>query len=164
MILREANKHDTPQIIALVKAGLREFGFRYAPESSESDLLDIHQSYAAAGGTFLVILDDHQLVATGALKKIDKLRYKIRKMYVDQAYRGQGFGRQILEALLQVAHDRGAQSVRLETSRRMKAAIRLYQRFGFKEVTTSAESPRCDICMVLDLSKRALSGGNNKPS
>lgn len=41
MEIHIANNRDTREIIALVKEGLQEFGFKYEPQTSEADLLDI---------------------------------------------------------------------------------------------------------------------------
>src|SRR5680860_942530 len=93
MKIRTANNTDRDNIVQLVKDGLKEFGFDYSPETSESDLLDIEREYIKNGGTFLVLENKkNELIATGALKKLSNNQYKIRKMYVSKSHRRKGYG------------------------------------------------------------------------
>ena len=95
MNIRYATNNDRAKIIRLVKATLNEFGFKYAPDTSESDLQNIDKEYKMQGGVFLIMEDDKQeLIATGALKKEGVGIFKIRKMYVRLADRKKGYGRE----------------------------------------------------------------------
>jgi ribosomal protein S18 acetylase RimI-like enzyme len=92
--------------------------------------------------------DHKELIATGALKKIDDRTYKIRKMYVGEAHRKKGHGKEILSKLLEIAQGKGAETIVLETSESMVAAQNLYKKFGFRESEQKSVSPRCDITMI----------------
>ncbi|MEQ9467930.1 MAG: GNAT family N-acetyltransferase [Ekhidna sp.] len=151
MNIRKANKEDTNAIVSLVKEGLSGFGFDYSARTSEADLNDIEEAYTNNGGSFLIIEDEGELVATGALKKISDGIFKIRKMYVQKRYRNQGYGKKILESLLQEASNKKAKVINLETSKLMKSAIALYRSYGFEESEGKAESPRCDMLMTKKL-------------
>lgn len=56
----------------------------------------------------------------------------MRHLYVDRAYRGQGIGRALMEAMLATARRWHARCVWLETQDVNYAAIQFYQRLGFK--------------------------------
>jgi len=149
MNIRKAGKNDQENIVRLVKNGLKEFGFTYSPQTSEADLKNIDREYFQNDGVFLIMVNDRkELIATGALKKIDDRTYKIRKMYVANTHRKKGYGKEILTNLLQIAESKGAESVLLETSKSMVAAKNLYKKFGFTESAEQPASPRCDITMV----------------
>ncbi|NER14496.1 GNAT family N-acetyltransferase [Leptobacterium flavescens] len=152
MIIRAATNKDREQIVELVLKGLSEFDFDYAKNSSEADLEDIEASYTNAGGLFLIFENGSSVMATGALKNEGEGLFKIRKMYVSNSYRGQGYGRQMLEELIREAGRRNARKIILETSYKMEAAIGLYHSYGFKTVKGPIESPRCDIRMELEYS------------
>ena len=154
MKTREANNDDIEKITHLVKEGLQDFGFTYAPKTSEADLMDIQSEYFKEGGTFLILEDDQQqLCAIGALKKLSPGIFKIRKMYVAHKYRGKGYGERILLKLIQEARYKNAKQIILETSHKMKAAINLYQKHGFEEVDLQSESPRCDMTLMKSMSQ-----------
>tara|TARA_R110002072_G_scaffold106447_2_gene232485 strand:+ start:28423 stop:28908 length:486 start_codon:yes stop_codon:yes gene_type:complete len=152
MNIRNATHKDRTKIIRLVTTILKEFGFEYSPDTSELDLQNINQEYFENGGAFLIMEDySRKLIATGALKRIDKGYFKIRKMYVHKAYRGKGYGKEILISLLKVAQNKGAKSIVLETCNTMVAAQNLYKSFGFLTTDQKPVSPRCDIVMIKEV-------------
>ncbi|MGB5819002.1 MAG: GNAT family N-acetyltransferase [Saonia sp.] len=149
MNIRDATHRDTNNIIQLVKTVLKEFGFQYSPDTSESDLMNIHQEYLDNEGAFLIMEDNaHTLIATGALKKIGDGCFKIRKMYVHKLHRRNGYGKEILIRLIEIALKKGATTIVLETSALMISAQNLYASFGFEVIAKKPTSPRCDITMV----------------
>jgi len=150
MKLRNAQPEDINAIIRLVKEGLKEFGFVYSPKTSEADIEHFVETYSKNDGAFIVIEQGNELIATGALLRVSEGKYKIRKMYVAIAFRNQGLGKKILEALLKEAKLKKANEVVLETSKMMTAAISLYRSYGFKEIDQKPESPRCDVVMRLE--------------
>lgn len=56
---------------------------------------------------------------------------EIKRMYVRPGNRGSGFGRRILETLIDHARGRGITLLRLETGVHQREAIRLYESLGF---------------------------------
>ncbi|NAY91077.1 GNAT family N-acetyltransferase [Muricauda sp. JGD-17] len=146
MNIRAYHKNDKENIIQLVKGGLAEFGFEYSQETSESDLANVESEYFGNNGTFVILENDNrELLAVGAIKEVEKRTFKIRKMYVAKNQRGKGFGKVILDYLLQTAKEKGAKKVVLETSTLMTSAIGLYKKFGFKKTYERPSSPRCDF-------------------
>lgn len=133
----------------LVKRSLLEFNLEYKPESSEKDLQDIEGTYMNAGGTFEVIESDRfEIIGTVALFKIDDKTAKLRKMYVDKRFRGAGLGKVLMDRALSKAEELQFEDIILETVHDMKAAIRLYKSYGFREIDGfTADSPRCDVIM-----------------
>tara|TARA_R110002124_G_scaffold251205_3_gene416408 strand:+ start:17842 stop:18309 length:468 start_codon:yes stop_codon:yes gene_type:complete len=152
MNIRNANHRDRNKIIRLVKTILKEFEFECCPYTSESDLHNLNGEYFENDGAFPIAEDDsNQLIATGALKRIDVGYFKIRKMYVDKAYRGKGYGKEILISLLEVTRKKGSTTIVLETCDVMVAAKNLYKSFGFKVTDQKPSSPRCDITMIKEI-------------
>lgn len=62
----------------------------------------------------------------------DGLECYLAELYVVPARRGQGRGRALLEAALELARERGADHVELNTSADDVAARALYERLGFR--------------------------------
>jgi ribosomal protein S18 acetylase RimI-like enzyme len=152
-IIRNGTNSDTFAIVDLVSKTLSEFGLEFSPNTSESDLIDIEKTYTESGGAFMVIeTPNNKLIGTVALLKIDAATCKLRKMYVDQAYRGKGLGEQLLEMAIKKAEDLQFTSIVLETVHSMKAAINLYKKHGFiASCGIAISSPRCDMVMVKEL-------------
>ncbi|MGV3615042.1 MAG: GNAT family N-acetyltransferase [Fimbriimonas sp.] len=147
-MLRQASNADLPEIVRLATDCLAEFG--YAPDfaTSEADLVDLEATY---GGAFFVVEEDGCLLATGGVLPVSDGTFKVRKMYVHREARGRGQGRMMLSRLVEEARARGARRVVLETTEAMTAAQRMYERFGFRVVSGTPTSPRCDRVYELDL-------------
>ncbi|GAH09307.1 unnamed protein product [marine sediment metagenome] len=61
-------------------------------------------------------------------------------MYIRPNYRGNGYGKKILELLLKKGEEFGFSSIRLDTGEFMTAAHRVYRSAGFQECERYLES------------------------
>jgi GNAT superfamily N-acetyltransferase len=61
-------------------------------------------------------------------------------MYIRPDYRGNRFGSQLLIKLIEKAKEYGYSRIRLDSAKFMKSAHRLYQIYGFTEITPYEES------------------------
>ncbi len=94
-------------------------------------------------GIFLVIVDDGEVVGTGSIKRLNEDICELKRMWILRAYRAQGWGKVIAEALLQFARAAGYGRAWLEVyDRQLQArAIAFYQALGFYEIPPYKESP-----------------------
>lgn len=76
---------------------------------------------------------DGELLAIGALKRLDDEHGEVKSMHTAESARGRGIGRAMLEHLLGVARARGYRRVSLETgaTAAFAPARALYERAGF---------------------------------
>ena len=152
MKLRAASNQDRPAIERLVFGVLKEFGLSPDPGVSDADLRDIEAAYLRSGGMFDVLVSGAgEIVGSIGLYPVSKSTCELRKMYLDPSIRGQGHGRRLLEHALARARQLGFSRVTLETANVLKAAISLYEGYGFKEYTPDHKSCRCDRAYYLDL-------------
>jgi putative acetyltransferase len=150
--LREWQRADAAAVRQLVAESLPQFGFQPDPGGSEADLEDIEAAYFSRGGAFYVIANaEGEIIGTAGFLRVDGATCKLRKMYVRRDHRGRGLGRVLLAHVLGRAAALGYEHVILETSRRMTAAVSLYERAGFRRVDLLPASARCDTTYRLDL-------------
>jgi putative acetyltransferase len=114
---------------AVIAEGCFEF-FGQAPLAFE-DMDDISANYAGPSGTFLVLIDDGQVVGTGAIRRLDDQTCELKRMWFLPPYRGKGYGTKMSELLLGFARSAGYKRVRLDTAPELESATKLYQRLGF---------------------------------
>ena len=76
----------------------------------------------------------------GALRQIREKAGEIKRMYIRQRYRGKGYGKALLQQLLQKAKEFGYNSVYLDSGRFMTAAHKLYLSSGFIECNEYPET------------------------
>jgi N-acetylglutamate synthase-like GNAT family acetyltransferase len=93
------------------------------PQGSEKDELETSAWHVAA------FIDNHKLIATGRLHKINKTDGQIRYMAVSEAYQSQGIGCLILKALESQARQEGLNKIVLNAR---ESAVDFYQKQGYQ--------------------------------
>lgn len=83
---------------------------------------------------FLVAFDDDVPIACGGLRELDAEHGELKRMYVTPGRRGSGTADAILLALEDAARARGWSRLVLETGTEQRAAIRFYERSGYREI------------------------------
>lgn len=136
-ILIRPERPDQPEVVALLDALDAYLGQLYAPEANH--ILDVN-ALLAPGVTFLVARRSGRIVGTGAVRRMpgepatDGLAYgEIKRMYVVPAERGQRVGERVLARLEALLVAEGFRAAMLETGREQTAAVRLYERCGYRE-------------------------------
>ncbi|WP_417621905.1 GNAT family N-acetyltransferase [Parasphingorhabdus sp.] len=130
-------------------------------DSDREQLEELETSILGKGGQIIVALLDDIIVGTGAILPPhhdpgDGRKWlEIVKMAAQKELRGQGIGRAVLEALIAEGRSMKAHAIWLETNGELKAAIRLYERCGFRHLASDDLWPtpyaRCNVQMVLAL-------------
>lgn len=160
-LIRPIQPEDNRVMAEIVVAILQEFGCvgpGYA--SSDPEIHNLYESYSADSSQYMVIADENNTIVGGGgysrLKGTTESDAicELQKLYFKPELRGQGLGKQLLESLIDHAHQAGYKRMYLETVPQMKSAISLYQKSGFQYL----EGPRgntghhaCSVFMLLNL-------------
>ncbi len=120
--------------------GTLEDSIRHYETSGEFlDMEDVQGNYFDNGGLFLAVLDDHKLIGTGAVRKLDESVCELKRMWLLEDYHGQGIGYQVFVQLRDFARQKGYRGMRLQTSPEQTRAIAFYRRLGFYEIPSYNE-------------------------
>lgn len=136
--IRPVAPEDEPQLAALIRAVMTEFG-ACGPGFSimDPEVDHMHRAYQTLGHAYFVLADDQSKIWAGAgiaplTGSDDPTLCELRKMYALPQARGAGYGRQLLDRCLEAARASGYTRCYLETLETMASAAALYQRAGFK--------------------------------
>jgi putative acetyltransferase len=145
MVIRDVSRADVPEVLALIRAVLAEFGLGFGEGSAtDAELEDLPDSYSLRGGRFWIARDDAgRLLGTAGGMPLTGGDVELRKMYLAPAARGRGVGRALLETALTFARAAGAAHMVLDTTDAMRAAIALYERAGFVRDDSQIRAARC---------------------
>lgn len=104
----------------------------------------------APGGAIFMALDAGRPVGAVAAIRHDDTTYELAKMAVTPSAQGRGAGRLLVDAVLRFAARRGARTVTLVSDFKLPAAVRLYERHGFRHGLRPADTgyARGDVYMV----------------
>ena len=129
-------------------------------EASDLAQLGNPEKIVESGGAVLFAKMDDKIIGTCALKVIDERTVELIKMAVDEAYRGLGVGRLLMQAAIERAQKLDFRQLRLETNSKLKEAVGLYKAFGFKELHPEAHPiskyARVDLTMEMELNSDQL--------
>jgi ribosomal protein S18 acetylase RimI-like enzyme len=122
--------------------------------ADEPHLRDPVGRILAPGGQIYVALDGETVIGTCAAVPHGPGSFEVAKLAVAAAARGQGVGRRLVDACLDYARRQGATEAVLVSSTRLGAALRLYERMGFRRAPLPAALPyaTADVYMTMELS------------
>jgi putative acetyltransferase len=151
IIIRPATNADCAAVQELVFGILRDYDLQPDREGTDTDIADIETHYLKRGGVFEIIEDEQgNLLGTCGLYPLDAETIELRKMYFDKILRGRGFGKKMLERMIEKSRELGFKRIYLETATILKEATHLYEKYGFKP-TEEKHTPRCDAAYSLDI-------------
>lgn len=158
IVIREIKPEDNVQIEQVIRACFHEFkipleGTAYSdPETS-----NMYEAYQKANDIYYVVeYEGHVFGGCGIkpLKDYEKEVCEVQKMYFSPEVRGKGLGRFMFETCLKAAKKMGYKQCYLESASQLKAAIRLYESFGFEHIDRALGATghySCGVWMVKDL-------------
>ena len=98
---------------------------------------------------------DGELLAVGALRRLDDSHVEVKSMHTAEAARGRGVGREMLDHLVATARSQGYTRISLETGMMpaFAAARGLYETYGFEvcEPFGQYRAKANSVCMTLYL-------------
>ena len=121
-------------------------------EKADADLLDNPNKYLEKGSSIFLAHFNDKVVGTISLIPIDKYNYEILKLGVVDGYKGLGIGAKLMQVCIAICIEKKVKTITLESSSRLKSALKLYEKLGFKHieiVDTHFES--ADVKMELKL-------------
>jgi GNAT superfamily N-acetyltransferase len=105
-----------------------------APETKgETDDLR-NEEVLPPDGRFIVVFEDDEPVACGAIRRHDADAAEIKRMWVRPGARGRGLARLVLATLESSARERGYRALVLETGLRQPEALALYESEGYTTI------------------------------
>ncbi len=149
-LMLELMAWDSSQVLALgLDGNLAEQVYYTGGE------LQLPGKYAPPDGLLLLAMDGGEAAGCGAFSSITPEICELKRMFVRDAYRGQGIGARIAAKLIDEAQRTGYRCMRLETVTFMNSALAMYRRLGFKECAAYNEIPESfleiTVSMELDL-------------
>lgn len=97
------------------------------------------------GSFYLIWTDDHRLVGTGAMRRVDETTGEMKHLYVRPEARGTGLGRWLVEQRISDAQTLGLKCMIADTVRGNVEMPALYKNLGFEETAPNQISTSVNI-------------------
>ena len=127
---------DTPDAIALIEELESQLAPLYPSESRHGYSVEKLIAEAVA---FFLIRQDGEPAGCGGIQLFGNESGEVKRMYIRPQFRGLGFAKMMLSHLEGYARNQGVGILRLETGVHQHAAIRLYERMGFRSIPAFGE-------------------------
>ena len=127
----EAATEATQELLDALTALLPQLNPRLEPLSMER----LSRVVGDPATTLLLVRDDGRIVGAAAVLVYATpafVKARIEDVVVDESSRGKGVGEALLRRCIEVARERGAEIVELQSARWREVANRLYPRLGFQ--------------------------------
>lgn len=139
IIIRKIRPEDNGQLEAVIKACFPEFNIPLEGTAYEdAETPRMYESYSGDREVYFVVANDQEVLGGGGIKQLKDYNgnvCELQKMYFSPKVRGQGYGKKMFEVCLNAAKDLGYETCYLESASQLKAAIHIYESFGFKHLT-----------------------------
>ena len=108
---------------------------RYFDQAAfDAELACLPGKYARPQGRLFIAYVDGKPAGCVALRDLKHGVCEMKRMFVPDAFRGQGIGRALAKRIVAEAKEAGYRTMRLDTSRRQGEAMRLYESMGFLRI------------------------------
>lgn len=136
--IREIRREDNAPLEAVIKSCFPEFNIPLKGTAFEDpETARMFESYQGDGDVYYVIANDEEVLGGGGVKHLKDFNGNIcelQKMYFSPKIRGLGFGKKLFAKCLDAAKKIGYETCYIETASQLKAAIHIYESFGFEHL------------------------------
>ena len=138
MQIRPIEPRDDARIAGIIRTVMPEFGATgcgFAINDPEVDWMS--RAYARPRCAYFVVEDGNEVLGGGGIAPLDggdDDTCELRKMYFLPQARGRGAGAALMQRCLDAARELGFRRCYLETLSGMDAAMKLYDRSGFRRI------------------------------
>ena len=158
IVIREIQLGDNAQIEQVIRDCFHEFKIPLEGTAySDDETPRMFESYQGTNDIYYVIDAKGVVLGGGGVKPLKDFEdevCEIQKMYFSPKVRGKGFGKLMFEKCLQAAKELGYKKCYLESASQLKAAIHIYENYGFKHLQSALGNTghySCGVWMIKDL-------------
>ena len=117
-------------------------------QSFETELENPLKKYDPNKGAIILAYHENEVCGCVALHSLDdKEEYacEMKRLYVRPGFRKLGIGRLLVDKILEVAKEKGYKKMKLDTLKKLEAAIDLYKTYGFTTTQAYYTNPLGDV-------------------
>lgn len=126
------NSRYAKDFAALNTAWIEQF-FEHLEEEDIHTFQNVEQEISA-GGMIYFCLEEGEVMATCMTRKIDSRTWEICKLAASERYKGRGAGNAVFKKCMEYAIMHGAKRLFILSNSRLKTALHIYQKYGFREI------------------------------
>lgn len=147
-IIEAETTEDYQEAKKLIDKYVAFLGMDLEFQDFSEEMESLKEMYGPPGGCMILAKEDEKYIGCIGLRPLDDKFAELKRMYVDDNYRGQGIGDLLLSSFIKKSRDLGYEGIRLDTLPELKTAFSLYKKYGFKEIEPYRYNPRNDALFM----------------
>ncbi|HZW63009.1 MAG TPA: GNAT family N-acetyltransferase [Flavobacteriaceae bacterium] len=158
VLIRKILPEDNTAIETIIRNVFPEFNLPLTGTAyADAETPKMFESYQGKKEVYFVIEIDGVVCGGAGIKPLNGYEASVcelQKMYYKPEIRGKGYGKLLFDQCLSAAKTMGYQKCYLETASQLKAAIQLYEKFGFTHLDKPLGNTghfSCGIWMIKEL-------------
>lgn len=158
IVIREIELEDNTQIEQVIRACFHEFKIPLEGTAySDAETPLMYQSFQNDNDVYYVMDINGDVLGGGGVKPLKDFGNdvcEIQKMYFSPKVRGKGYGKILFEKCMQSAKMLGFKQCYLESAPQLKAAIHIYESYGFTHLDKALGNTghySCGVWMLKEL-------------
>jgi putative acetyltransferase len=156
--IRPIRVQDDQRLAVIIRAALKEFGAD-KPGTVYFDASTDHLSdvFSADRSIYFVACNQEDILGGAGVYPSEGLPFdtgELVKMYLVPEVRGKGIGYELLNRCVDFARGEGYRKLYLETLPELSRAVVLYEKFGFRRLTSpmgNTGHTGCTVWMMMDI-------------
>jgi ribosomal protein S18 acetylase RimI-like enzyme len=117
-------------------------------QNIEDELINFPQKYQEPDGTFIIAKSDENVVGCVGLKKLDENICEMKRLFVNDKYKGKGIGKKLVEIIIEEARHKKYKKMRLDTLKTMESALKIYYKNNFYAIEPYYNNPNNDVVYI----------------
>lgn len=123
----------------------------------DDDIKNMYEAYQHKKDDYYVVVKGNDILGGAGIKALKDTNGSIcelNKMYFSSEIRGLGYGKKLFNKCLDTATELGYKQCYLESGSKLKAAIHIYESFGFRHLDAAIGGTghySCSVWMIKDL-------------
>ena len=151
-VIRRVEARDREAVARELAAYLAHIGEALDADGLDHDIAHWEAEYDGESGVLLVVESPAGgIVGTAGVRQLEPGVGEIKRMWVRPDSQGLGLGRRLMDRCLEEARALGFQQIRLDSERRMEAALHLYRSYGFTDIPDYNGNARATVWMERQL-------------
>lgn len=150
--IRPIKASDNQELAKVIRSVLLEMGMPMAGTAYEDKSLDrMYGTYQDFRRAYFVVEANNKILGGAGIAPLDNYEgnvCELQKMYFLQDVRGKGVGYRMLQICLEKAREFRYEQCYLETMPYMESAVKLYRKFGFKNIDKPMGDTGHHSCLV----------------
>lgn len=157
-IIREIKPTDNKEVAKIIRSVILEMGAPKVGTAYEDKATDtMFETYQKEKSSYFVLEHNNIIVGGAGIAQLDNYDgnvCELQKMYFLPIARGKGLGSKLITICLEKAKELGFETCYLETLPYMKDAVKLYNKYGFKNLDKPMGNTchyNCNVWMIKEI-------------